>query len=106
MEGCEWLKDVRFPDGYAAEISRCVNLDELKVSGMKSHDCHVFLQRVLPVMIRGLLKEDVCGAVTELCLFFRELCSHTLKISVLQRMSDDIGIILCKLEMIFPPAFF
>ena len=97
---------MRFLDGYATEISHYVNLDELKVYEMKSHDCHVFLQRVLPVIIRGLLKEDVGGAVTELCLFFQELCSRTLNIFVLKRMSEDIGIILCKLKMIFSPTFF
>jgi hypothetical protein len=44
---CEWFKVVKFPDGYASNISRCVNKVLGKISGMKSHDYHVFLQRFL-----------------------------------------------------------
>nr|CAD1832726.1 unnamed protein product [Ananas comosus var. bracteatus] len=42
---CEFLKNVRFPDGYAASISRCANTKEGKITGIKSHDCHILLQR-------------------------------------------------------------
>jgi hypothetical protein len=45
---CEWLKCVKFPDGYASNIGRCVNKLPGKISSMKSHDCHVFLQHLLP----------------------------------------------------------
>ena len=103
---CEWLKCVKFPDGYASNISQCVNTKKGKILGMKSHDCHVLLQRLLPVAIRGYLSTDIRIALTELYLFFKELCSRTLKLDVLNRMKDDIVVILCKLEMIFPSAFF
>ncbi|KAK8596857.1 hypothetical protein V6N12_065336 [Hibiscus sabdariffa] len=46
---CEWLRSIKFPDGYCSNLSRCVNVDDGKLAGMKSHDYHVFLQRVLPV---------------------------------------------------------
>lgn len=52
----EWLKLVKFPDGFASNISWCVNINECKISGMKSHDCHVFLKRLLLVAIRGYLQ--------------------------------------------------
>ena len=42
----------------------------------------------------------------ELCLFFKDLCSRTLKLDVLNQMKEDIVVILCKMEMIFPLAFF
>ena len=38
---------------------------------MKSHDCHVFPQRLLPVAICGYLSKDVRVAITELSLFFQ-----------------------------------
>ena len=38
------LKDVRMPDGYFSNISRCVKLKECKISGMKSHDNHILMQ--------------------------------------------------------------
>lgn len=42
----------------------------------------------------------------ELSLFFKELCSETLQLQVLEQLEKDIALILCKLEMIFPPSFF
>ena len=39
----EWLKELKFPDGYASNIGRCVHVDGRNLSKMKSHDCHVFM---------------------------------------------------------------
>ncbi|XP_059644873.1 uncharacterized protein LOC132286536 [Cornus florida] len=103
---CEWLNSVKFPDGYASNISRCVNVNNCKISGLKSHDSHVLLQCLLPIAIRGFLDSDICNTVAELGLFFKELCCRTLKLDVLEAMERDIAIVLCKLEMIFPPSFF
>ncbi|XP_028064213.1 uncharacterized protein LOC114267374 [Camellia sinensis] len=43
----EFLKSVKYPDGYAANISRSVNARNGKLTGLKSHDCHVLIQRIL-----------------------------------------------------------
>ncbi|XP_042950337.1 uncharacterized protein LOC122282453 [Carya illinoinensis] len=103
---CEWVSQVSFPDGFASNIARCVNIREGKITGMKSHDCHIFLQRLLPVVIGSYLRPDIRLALTELSTFFKELCARTLTYESLHRLQADISIILCKLEMIFPPAFF
>ncbi|XP_026452382.1 uncharacterized protein LOC113352830 [Papaver somniferum] len=103
---CEWLKSVKFPDGYASNIARCVKEKDGKVSGMKSHDCHVFLQRILPVALRGFLPKNISSALVELGVFLKELCSKTLRLEVLEKMEKDVSVLLCKLEQIFPPAFF
>jgi hypothetical protein len=103
---CEWLKCVKFPDGYASNIGRCVNKVLGKISGMKSHDCHVFLQRLLPVAIRNLSTPEIRSTLTEFSNFFIQLCARTLNVDILKQMQDDIIIILCKMEKIFPPAFF
>ena len=50
---CEFLKSVKFPDGYASNISRCVLINDGKISRLKSHDFHVLLQRSLPIGIHG-----------------------------------------------------
>ena len=102
----DWFKNVKFPDGYASNISRCVNTNEGTISGMKSHDLHVLLQRLLPVAIRGYFNDNIYTTLIELCLFFKNLCSRTLKLDVLNQMKDDIVVILCKMEMIFPATFF
>lgn len=103
---CKFLKFVKYPDGYAANICKNVNIIDGKIHGLKSHDCHVLLQRLLPVGIRPYLDKDVCTAIIELSIFFQQICAKTLRVSDLQRMEKEIVIILCKLERIFPPAFF
>ena len=56
--------------------------------------------------MRGFLDSDIYEAIAELGKFFRELCSKTLNRDILAEMKKEIPVILCKLEKIFPPAFF
>lgn len=74
--------------------------------GLKSHDCHIIMQQLLPLAIRNTLPESVIKVLLELSAFFRHLCSKTGTIELFERLSDKIVIILCELEKIFPPAFF
>jgi len=39
---------IRFPDGYLSDLGSCVDMENGKLSGMKSHDCHIFMERLLP----------------------------------------------------------
>ncbi|XP_031249542.1 uncharacterized protein LOC116107404 [Pistacia vera] len=56
--------------------------------------------------IRPFLHQDVCAALVELSCFFQQLCARTLSVNGLNRLEQDIVLILCKLEMVFPPIFF
>ncbi|CAN1140961.1 hypothetical protein LINPERPRIM_LOCUS25168 [Linum perenne] len=103
---CQFLKEVKFPDGYASNISRCSNAMEGKLSGMKSHDCHILLQKLLHVGVRGCMDQCVVSVLAELGHFFHRLCCKSLHVDALVKLKDDIITILCKLELIFPPAFF
>ncbi|XP_074560566.1 uncharacterized protein LOC141816719 [Curcuma longa] len=105
-EFCQFLKSVKFPDGYAANISKNVNANDGKLYGLKSHDCHVLLQRILPVAIRKFFPKDICGTLIELCEFFKKITARSLHIADLSKMEEEIVLILCKMERIFPPAFF
>ena len=66
-EFCQFLKSVKFPDGYAANISRNVNANDGKLHGLKSHDCHVLLQRILPTTVQKFFSGDICSTLIELC---------------------------------------
>ena len=57
------LKEVKVPDGYASNISRCIQVNERKIFGLKSHDCHVLMQQLIPLMICGVLHKNVCVAI-------------------------------------------
>ena len=69
------------------------------------HDCHILLQRILPVAMRGFLDHDIFEAIAEVGKNFRELCSRTLDKDVLAEMKKEIPIILVKLEKKFSPSF-
>ncbi|XP_059316109.1 uncharacterized protein LOC132066941 [Lycium ferocissimum] len=103
---CKFLKMVKVPDGYSSNVSRWVKLKDRKVYGMKSHDSHILLEQLLPLAIRGVVPNNVYDAITELSIFFRELCSKTLRVDVLDQLAAQIPITLSKLEKIFLPTFF
>ena len=102
---CEWVRQLKLPDGYASTLARCVDLREAKLFGMKSHDCHVFMQRLLLIAFKALPK-PIWNTLTEFSKFFRDLTSPLLREDSLRVMEQNIPIILCKLEQIFPPSFF
>jgi hypothetical protein len=102
---CEFLKESKFRDSYAANIERCITAEGTKLHGLKTHDFHIILQRILPAGMRGILDDDIYVAIAELVRFFRELCSQTLNKDILVRMKLEIPVILCKFKKIFPPAF-
>ena len=75
---CNFLQEVKFPDGFASNISRCLNAEGTTIQGLKTHDCHILLQRILPAALRGFVDKDIYEAVVELGNFFRQSCSKTL----------------------------
>jgi len=58
-EVLEWFQTLMFPDGYAANWRRGVNFATMRVNGLKSHDYHIWLERLLPVMVRGYVPDRV-----------------------------------------------
>ncbi|XP_070051394.1 uncharacterized protein [Nicotiana tomentosiformis] len=103
---CLFLKNLKVPDGFSSNISQCVNLKEHRISGLKSHDCHVLLQHLLPLALRGMLSKTVCEPLIELSLFFNVLGAKVLRTNDLDQIEAQIPITLCKLEKVFSPSFF
>lgn len=103
---CQTLHEMKVPDGYCSNLKNRVSMQDLKVHGLKSHDCHVLMQQLLPVAIRSVLPKHVRYAITRLCFFFKALCAKVVDVSKLQEMQDNIVLTLCLLEMYFPPSFF
>ncbi|XP_027933103.1 uncharacterized protein LOC114188698 [Vigna unguiculata] len=103
---CEILQGVKVPLGYSSNFKRLVSMKDLKLLGLKSHDCHVLMQQLLPVAIRGILPKNVRYTLTRLCFFFNAICSKVIDIEKLDQLEDEAVLILCQLEMYFPPSFF
>jgi len=89
------------PDGYSSNLARCVDVDKGRIHGMKSHDCHIFMECLLPIAFSAL-PMHVLNPLVELSHFFKDLCSTTLRDHDLVRIEENISIILCKLWRIFP----
>ena len=105
-EVLQWFQTIMFPDGYAANLRRGVNLATMRINGLKSHDYHIGIERLLPVMVRGYLPDHVWLVLAELSNFFRTLCAKELSRTLILKMEDLAPLLLCKLEKIFPPSFF
>jgi hypothetical protein len=101
-----WLQNLKFLDGYAAGFRRAVNLDSRKLSGVKSHDYYIFMERLLPVIFHGYLNDDVWKVLAELSHFYRQLCAKEIKKEMMKKLKKEIPVLICKLEKIFPPRWF
>ncbi|KAF7150460.1 hypothetical protein RHSIM_Rhsim02G0157700 [Rhododendron simsii] len=64
------------------------------------------VEMILPIGMRGFVDKEISTTLFELGSFFQDLCSKTLRRSELEKLEERIVLILCKLEKIFPPAFF
>ena len=103
---CECLSGIKVPSGYSSNIRSLVSMKDLKLVGLKSHDCHVLMQQLLPVAIRSILPADVRHAIMRLCFFYNAICNKVINLEKLDDLQKDIVVTLCQLEMYFPPSFF
>ena len=67
------LNSIKIPSGYSSNIQGTINMKEKKIQNLKSHDCHVLMTQLLPVILRGVLPENVRLAVVKLCAFMNEI---------------------------------
>ena len=76
----KWVSNLKFPDRYASNISKLVDLKKYTFKEIKSHDCHVFIERLLPLTFTGLLPKLIIDVLTNLSKFFKAICSSKLSI--------------------------
>ncbi|XP_076903001.1 uncharacterized protein LOC143557927 [Bidens hawaiensis] len=100
------LSNIKVPDGYCSNFKNLVSDDGSKMNGLKSNDCHVLMQQLLPIAIKGVLHEKVRKTIISLCHFFNRLCSKVVDVSKLSKLQSDIVLTLCLLKKYFPPSFF
>jgi hypothetical protein len=81
-----------------------VNLDSEKLSGVKSHDYHIFMERLHPVIFHGYLNDDVWKVLVELTHFNGQLCAKEIKKEMMEKFEKEILVLICKLEKIFLPG--
>ncbi|GLU03835.1 hypothetical protein SLE2022_210100 [Rubroshorea leprosula] len=80
-------------------------MQEAKVSKIKSHDYHIFMQSLIPIAFHDFLPKQVWEALIENSEFFRALCSPAIRATDMEIWHVKIVETICQLERIFPPFF-
>jgi hypothetical protein len=73
---------------------------------MKSHDYHIFMERLMLVMFYGYFKDDLWKIFTELSYFYRQICAKHVSKAMMQRLEKAIAVLVCMMETILPPRCF
>ena len=94
-----WVqKQLMFPDGYATNLKMGASLDKLKIFGLKSPDWHIWIERVMPVMLHGFIPDDELLVLAELSYFFHVLCAKELSPGLLVEMVEVAPVLICILR--------
>ena len=99
-------ENIKISSGYSAIPRRYLDSKKQRFSGMKSHDCHLMMMQLLPVALRGIMDKHVCDTLLDLCNVFDVVSRKSISLKRLDRLKEEIVVILCDLEIYFPPAFF
>jgi hypothetical protein len=70
-----WLKKLKFPDRYVSNIKHAVNVSTSKLNRLKSHDYHIIIERLMPVMFCGYFDTDLWKIFVELSYFYKHICA-------------------------------
>jgi hypothetical protein len=73
---------------------------------MKSHDCHIIIERLMSVMFRGYFDADLWRIFAELSYFYRQICAKQVSKAMIQKLEKEITILVCKMKKIFPHGWF
>jgi hypothetical protein len=103
-EVLRWIKTMKFPDRYATNIERAVNVGTDKLNGLKSHEYHIFIKRLMSIMF--YFKVDLWKMFAELSYFYREICAKQVSKVMMQRLEKEIVVLVCKMKKLFPPRWF
>ena len=105
-EVCNSFFDMTVPTKFSSNVRNLISMHDLRLVGLKSHDCHTVLQFLLPIALRSVLEKPVRYAIIRFCLFFKEICAKVIDPSKLEKMQADLVVTICLLEKYFPPSFF
>jgi hypothetical protein len=89
-----------------ANIKRAVNVGTGKLNGLKSHDYHIFTERLMPVMFRGYFKPELWKMFAKLSYFYRQIYAKEISKAMMQRLEKKIVVLICKIEIVLPPGWF
>ena len=66
---CQFIRYVKLPDGFGSNISKKVVENDTNIIGLKSHDYHILMQRLIPIGVRALLDKETSTPIVDPCTF-------------------------------------
>jgi hypothetical protein len=60
------MKGLKFPNGYTASLRLSMNMMIRKLIGLKSHDYHIIIERLMSIMFRGYFDDAVWMVLAKL----------------------------------------
>ena len=63
------LSSIEVPSGYSSNIKGILNLAEKKFTNLNSHDYHMLMTELLPLVLQGIHHENVQLTIMKLCAF-------------------------------------
>nr|GEY55819.1 hypothetical protein [Tanacetum cinerariifolium] len=103
---CQFIKGVKLPDRFGSCFKHKVTDNDTNITGLKSQDCHIMMQRFLLYGLLNYLPDKITKPIIELCSLFKQICSETLMEDDILKAQIKVVDILCDLELIYPPALF
>nr|GEV39085.1 hypothetical protein [Tanacetum cinerariifolium] len=103
---CQFIKGVKLLDGFGLCFKHKVTDNDTNITGLKSHDCHIMIQHLLPYGLQQYLPNKIAKPIIELCSLFKQICSATLMEDAMLKAQIKVVNILCDLELIYSPALF
>ena len=103
---CSSFLGMKLSDGFCSNIRSLVSMETLRLTGIKSHDCHTILHHLLSIVIQSSLQKQVRDTIIRFCLFFKAIYSKVIDVSKLEKMQSQLVETLCQLEKHFPPSLF
>ncbi|GJV28633.1 hypothetical protein Tco_1385081 [Tanacetum coccineum] len=102
---CEFIKGVKLPDGFGSNFKPKVTDNDNNIIGMKSHDCHLMMQRLLPAGAQAYLDSSIATPIIELCSFFKQICARSIIESDMLIAEDQLSI-YCAISSEYISSFF
>ncbi|GJS28887.1 hypothetical protein Tco_0489507 [Tanacetum coccineum] len=102
----QFIKGVKLPDGFRSCFKHKVTDNNSNITGLKSHDCPIMMQHLLPYGLQQYFPDKIAKPIIELCSLFKQICSATLMEDDMLKAQIKVVDILCDLELIYPPALF
>jgi hypothetical protein len=65
---------------------------------MKSHEYHIFIERLMLVMFCCYFKADLWKMFAALCYFYKQICAKKVSKAMMHKFEKEITVLVCKIK--------